>query len=134
MKKIVGSLAIIFASTVSMNAQKLVYKNLKDATVDYGTITQNADGNRTVQVKNTGDKPLIISNVQPTCGCTIADWTKKPIKPGGKGEIKIKYATTNIGSFGKQINITSNDVSSPTSTIKIIGNVIAPPKATTAGK
>lgn len=38
--------------------------------------------------KNTGSKPLIISHVQPSCGCTVADPPKEPIAPGEEGEIR----------------------------------------------
>ena len=44
--------------------------------VDYGTIKKGSDGNREFVVKNTGEKPLIISNVKPACGCTTPTWTK----------------------------------------------------------
>lgn len=37
--------------------------------------------------RNSGDKPLIIESVQPSCGCTVADYPKEPIAPGAEGEI-----------------------------------------------
>lgn len=44
--------------------------------------------------KNTGDKPIKITQVQPSCGCTTAAPPKDPIAPGGNGEI---IATFHIG-------------------------------------
>ena len=52
-----GTFAIASAQTISFDK----------TTIDYGTIPVNADGNRVFTFKNTGDKPLILSNVQPGC-------------------------------------------------------------------
>lgn len=61
-------------------------------------------------VKNTGEHPLILGEVTPSCGCTVPDWTKDPIPPGESGYIK---ATINTKGFGygpltKRVTVTSN--------------------------
>ncbi len=61
-------------------------------------------------VENTGDKPLILGEVTPTCGCTVGDWTKDPIAPGEKGFIKATVNTKGF-SFGpatKGVNVIAN--------------------------
>ena len=48
------------------------------------------------EVTNTGKNPLIISAVKPGCGCTAPDYTKEPIMPGQKGQITLKFDSTNF--------------------------------------
>ncbi|HRG57636.1 MAG TPA: DUF1573 domain-containing protein [Bacteroidia bacterium] len=76
--------------------------------IDYGTIEYSADGNRQFKFKNTGKEPLIITNCQPGCGCTLPNWPKEPIMPGATAVIDVKYATDRVGSFDKTITVTSN--------------------------
>lgn len=123
MKKIIYSAIFLFAFSMMANAQQVTLKNIKDNTLDYGKIKQNANGERVVQFKNTGDKPLIISNVQSTCGCTVPSWPKDPIMPGKKGEVKIVYNTKNAGAINKTITINSNDPKTPALAVHVTGMV-----------
>jgi len=77
-------------------------------THDYGTIKQGSNGNCEFKFTNKGKTPLILSDVVPSCGCTIADWPKGPIMPGKSGKIKIHYNTNIVGSFIKMITVKSN--------------------------
>lgn len=79
---------------------------------DYGTIVQGGDGNCVFKFTNKGEKPLILSNVRSSCGCTVPQWPREPIAPGEKGEIKVKYDTKRLGSFNKSITINSNAANS----------------------
>lgn len=90
--------------------------------IDYGTIEHNADGNREFKFRNTGKEPLIISNAQGSCGCTVPTWPKEPIMPGKTASIKVKYATDRIGAFEKTVTVTSN-AKNPTQVLKIKGVV-----------
>ena len=58
-----------------------------DSVKNMGTITAGDSLKISFRFKNTGDKPLVIETVQPSCGCTVADYPKDPIAPGGTGEI-----------------------------------------------
>ena len=49
---------------------------------DFGVVLWKHPATATFKIKNDGDKPLVISNVTTSCGCTVADWTKEPIAPG----------------------------------------------------
>ena len=75
---------------------------------DFGTITEKGDGTFSFVFKNTGKEPLILNNVRSSCGCTIPEWPKEPIKKGGKGTIKVSYNTRITGSFSKKITVYSN--------------------------
>ena len=93
--------------------------------IDYGTIQQNADGERVFSFTNTGKNPIVISNVKTTCGCTVPSYSKTPILPGETSEIKVKYATNRIGVFKKTITVISN-ASEPNKILKIKGEVLKP--------
>ncbi|MDT0559085.1 DUF1573 domain-containing protein [Ichthyenterobacterium sp. W332] len=92
--------------------------------VDYGTITQNSDGLRVFTFTNTGDAPLLITNVKTSCGCTVPSYSKAPILPGQDGTLDIKYNTKKLGAFTKTITVISN-AEGGNKILKIKGNVIA---------
>ena len=64
----------------------------------------------TFVITNVGDAPLVLHQVLPSCGCTVADYTKTPIKPGEKGKIEVTYngARNKAGHFKKGITVRSN--------------------------
>ena len=99
-------------------------------TIDYGTIEHNANGDREFVFTNNGNKPLIISNAQGSCGCTVPTTPKEPIAPGAKGIIGVKYATDRVGAFTKSVTVTSNADGQPTKVLTIKGTVL--PDATPA--
>ncbi len=90
--------------------------------MDYGTIVQGAEGNRTFKFKNTGKEPLILTNVKASCGCTTPTWTRNPIAPGEKGEIVVHYDTNRMGQFHKTITVQSN-AKTATKVLTIKGNI-----------
>jgi len=93
--------------------------------IDYGTIAKDSDGNRQFVFTNNGNKPLIITNAQGSCGCTVPSYPKEPIAPGGKGVIGVKYSTDRVGAFSKTVTLTTNAVGSPTKVLTIKGKVLA---------
>lgn len=80
---------------------------------DYGTIPLNSAGECEFVFKNTGKTPLILSNVQSSCGCTVPSWPKEPVAMNTKGVIKVKYNTNRPGTFQKTITVHSNAKNSP---------------------
>ena len=96
-------------------------------TIDYGTIAHNADGKREFVFVNNGTKPLIITNTQGSCGCTVPTTPKEPIAPGAKGIIGVKYATDRVGAFTKTVTVTSNAEGQPTKVLTIKGTVLPDP-------
>lgn len=108
-----GTFALASAQTISFD--KTVY--------EYGNVPVGADGHRVFIIKNTGDKPLIISRTQASCGCTTPEVTKDPIMPGKTAELKVGYDTKIVGPFTKIIEVYSNDAENSRSVITIKGNV-----------
>jgi len=133
MKRVI---TILFIGMISLgvSAQKKVAKiEFKTNVIDYGTIEKGADGVRTFNFTNTGDAPLIISNVKSSCGCTVPNWPKEPIMPGSTGVIKVKYDTKRVNPIRKTITVISN-ADTPTVALKIKGLVIDPNKTSVLDK
>ncbi|MES1159834.1 MAG: DUF1573 domain-containing protein, partial [Bacteroidota bacterium] len=62
-----------------------------DSSKDFGKIEEGQKLEVAFRFKNTGDKPLVIEKVQPSCGCTVAEQSTEPIAPGGEGQIKASF-------------------------------------------
>lgn len=128
MKKIAVLIAIVLMSSFgfAQSGPKIEFK-AKDNTIDYGTVTKKSDnGIRSFEFTNTGDAPLIITNVLSTCGCTVPTKPAEPIMPGKTGKIDIKY-NMQPGPIRKTITVESNAVNYESGRIalKIKGEVIA---------
>lgn len=102
-----GVFTFIFIAILSLSTSAQEFK-FDTETIDYGKVNLGSNGERTFVFTNTGNKPLIISKINSTCGCTIPKKPEKPILPGKKGEIKVSYDTKRPGGFSKSITIYSN--------------------------
>ncbi len=96
----------------------------KSDSVDVGQIPQGTPKNIEFEFKNTGDKPVIITNVKPACGCTAADYTKDPIAPGKSGFIKAIYNAAAPGAFTKTVTVTTSADETP-KVLTFKGTVVA---------
>lgn len=117
--KTVYTLLIIGFISLSASAQEFKFES---EIINYGKINKGSNGERTFVFTNIGDAPLIIKNVQSSCGCTIPKKPENPIMPGKKGEIKVSYDTKRVGGFSKSITIYSNG-KNPRKIIRIKGIV-----------
>lgn len=104
-----------------VNGAKIVFAKVEH---NYGTIKKGGDGKCQFEFENTGNEPLILSNVRASCGCTTPSYTKEPIMPGKKGTIDVTYNTNTVGGFTKTVTVTSNAVDNPRIVLKIKGNVV----------
>jgi hypothetical protein len=87
--------------------------NIVEKIKDFGTVPKGEKIHATFQVRNTGKAPLEISQVRPTCGCTVADFDRS-IPPGGAGKIDAAVDTTGFsGPITKAILVFSNDPAAP---------------------
>ena len=93
---------------------------------DFGDIFQGDKVEETFKFANTGTEPLIITNVQVTCGCTVPKGgPRDPIMPGGKGELTIAF--NSAGKMGKQnkvVTVISNAVNAEGAQISFTTNVL----------
>ena len=78
-------------------------------TFDFGTINEGEVVEHTYNFKNTGNKPLLISEVQVSCGCTVPVWPREPINPGQSSSIKLQFNSNNKpDQILKDVTIISN--------------------------
>ncbi len=119
MKKLIAGIAL-FGTFALASAQTITFDK---TTYDYGNIKPSSDGTRFFTVTNTGDKPLVLSNVKASCGCTTPEFKTDPIMPGKSAQIKVGYNTAINGGFNKMIEVFSNDPANSRSVIYIKGNV-----------
>jgi hypothetical protein len=106
MKKIFLS-AAVFTLSVAAFAQKKVDDIAKFATetINLGKIKQGVPTKGIFTVTNISNQALIIEQANPTCGCTISDYTKEPIAAGKTGIINATYNAANVGHFDKHLTV-----------------------------
>ena len=125
MKKLFIAL-LAFATTTAVFAQKKIadVAKLNTETFDFGKVKQNVPPTATFVVTNIGSEPLIIEAANPTCGCTISDYTKSPIAPGQTGTIKATYNAATVGAIHKTLTVKFAGVDELKS-INLAGEVLA---------
>ncbi|HLT87380.1 MAG TPA: DUF1573 domain-containing protein [Sphingobacterium sp.] len=122
-KRTLGILATFIAviGFTSMTVAIGEFKFEKE-THDFGNIPQDKPASYNFRFSNTGDAPIIINEVKPSCGCSVAEFTKTPVKPGDAGTVTVTYNAAAKGPFTKQFTIKSN-TKTPVKTLTIKGNV-----------
>ncbi|MBR9860520.1 DUF1573 domain-containing protein [bacterium] len=118
MKQIVLLLAVIVGlGTIGFtNAQKIEISQdamskieFEKKTHDFGEFEEGIQATTVFKFKNTGNAPLVLNAVTPSCGCTSPSWTKEPVAPGEEGEIKVVYNSKGRpGQFTKTITVKHN--------------------------
>jgi hypothetical protein len=81
-----------------------------DTAINFGSVTKGEKVHVTYKCKNVGSKPMFIYYVRPGCGCTVADYTKAAIPPGGIGEVNAEYDSNHgiLGEVRKSITVQTN--------------------------
>jgi hypothetical protein len=82
---------------------------LKEKTYSFGKIPQGRPVTHVFEIQNTGSKPLLLENVQASCGCTTPEWSKEAIAPGATAPIKVGYNAYGEGNFNKTVTIFYNN-------------------------
>lgn len=126
MKKIFTFCIILlgFITVVAMKADQQPDFKFEKETNDFGKIPQGKPVSYDFKFTNVGEQPLIISNVESTCGCTVPKYTSTPIKKGETGTITVTFNAASPGAFNKALTIKSN-AKTPVKYIYIKGSVAA---------
>jgi hypothetical protein len=125
MKRILLS-AAVFAFSATAFAQKKVDDVAKftTETINFGKIKQGVPTKGVFTITNVSNQPIIIEQANPTCGCTISDFTKEPIAAGKTGVINATFNAANVGHFDKHLTVKFAGIDEMKS-ITFTGDVIA---------
>ncbi len=125
MKKVLITLLAFTVSSVSIAQKKVTdVAQFKADVIDLGKLKVGNPSTAVFSVTNIGKEALIIETANATCGCTIGDYTKPPIAPGKKGEVKATYNAAAVGPFTKQLTVKFAGVDEM-KTITIKGEVLS---------
>jgi hypothetical protein len=136
MNKLFSLLFLLLLASAKTYAQDAKKQDAVDGPVmtfemteyDFGELEEGPKARVSFKFTNTGNKPLILSDVKASCGCTTPYWPKEPIMPGKSETITAEYNTQGRpGPFNKAITITAN-TDPPTKMIFIKGNVKKAPE------
>ena len=126
MKKLIlfCGIVFLFAAVSAFNVEDKAEFKFEKETHDFGKIPQGKPVSVDFKFTNIGDEPLIISNIESVCGCTVPKYTNTPILKGQTGTITVTYNAAALAPFSKGLTIRSN-AKTPVKVIYIKGEVIA---------
>lgn len=156
MKKVILGLSalcmIAFTSCKEDATQKIDEKNVAEAAErdansskfpvitfdksehDFGEIEAKTNVETTFSYTNTGDAPLVITDIKSSCGCTVPqDWSKEPLAPGDSGSFTVKFNGSGKNKVSKTVTVTANTEKGK-ETVKITAFVKPDPNAVTPAK
>lgn len=88
---------------------KITSLRIEDTIRHYSPIMQGMKQNISVRVTNTGKEPLLLKNVMPSCGCTVAKFPTYAIAPGNDAIIEMEYdSSKNTGYTAIYTTLTAN--------------------------
>lgn len=126
MRKVFFALLMAVAVVASAQSPTGPVITWERPTHDFGDVVQGDKVEHTFKFTNTGNAPLVITNVQVTCGCTTPKgWERDPIEPGASSEITLGFNST--GKYGRQkkvVTIVSNAVNAEGAQLIFFANVI----------
>jgi hypothetical protein len=126
MKKLITLCGVLFlfAAVTAFRIDAQPEFKFEKETHDFGKIPQGKPVSIDFKFTNIGDEPLIISNIESVCGCTVPKYTTTPILKGQSGTITVTYNAAALAPFSKGLTIRSN-AKTPVKVIYIKGEVIA---------
>ncbi|MGJ5643175.1 DUF1573 domain-containing protein [Formosa sp. S-31] len=91
------------------NASKFPVITFEETEHDFGEIESKTAVETVFKYTNTGDAPLVITNIATSCGCTVPkDWSKEPLAPGATGQFTVKFNGSGANNVTKTITVSSN--------------------------
>jgi hypothetical protein len=94
-----------------------------DTTHDFGLMGDGEKAEHEFIVENRGKSPLIIAGAASSCGCTVPEFSREPIQPGGNGKLKVTFSSAGKqGHIVKAITVSGNSYP-PTRVLTITADV-----------
>jgi hypothetical protein len=102
-------MALVPKKNKTMKSEDYPKIEIENSDFDFGDITQGDKVSHVFKFKNTGKSDLTVLHAQASCGCTVPEWTKKPIKSGETGELNIVFNSEGkMGAQKKTVTLTTN--------------------------
>tara|TARA_B100001996_G_C18276143_1_gene445053 strand:+ start:38 stop:523 length:486 start_codon:yes stop_codon:yes gene_type:complete len=96
---------------------------------DFGTIDNGTPVETVFSYTNTGQSPLVITDIKSTCGCTVPrDWSREPLNPGDSSQFTVKFDGKGVNKTSKTVTITANTATGR-ETVKITAFINNPERA-----
>ena len=93
----------------SSDVKDLPVLRFSDTAHDFGLMTAGEHVEHEFSFRNEGKSPLIIAGATSTCGCTVPEYSREPIPPGGSGTLKVTFSSAGKqGHILKAITVSSN--------------------------
>jgi len=106
-------LEVIKGKAKGKQASNVTMVSVDRTTMDFGSFPQSETQAGSFTLTNTGDALLVIQDIVTSCGCTKVEYSKEPVRPGGKLEVKVIYEAENAEHFNKTITVYCNTEDSP---------------------
>lgn len=114
---------LLFLTGLGAFAQETTTITFTETTHDFGNIPKGSKCEHFFEFTNTGNCPLIISNVTTSCGCDLPfNWPKEPVLPGKKATIGYHYDSQRVGPINKTMTITGN-FEGTTAVVRVLGQI-----------
>ncbi len=120
-------IAMVFTAAADENEKKGPVLTFENSRHDYGTVYVDdlPDGNLEIRFSNTGDEPLVISNVRACCGTRVRDWPREPIMPGEEETIEVSFRLApRPQRISRSVTVNYNNEERPTERFRIVGQVV----------
>lgn len=138
MKKIIYLGVVLVFSAISVSA--FVFESGKGPQLsfekerhDFGTVYMDTldfttPFNVDIKFTNTGDAPLVVTNVRACCGTRVTDWPKEPIMPNGEGVIKVSFRLAQRAQrISRTVTVNYNNEQQPSIVYRLVGEVVEGP-------
>ena len=100
---------VAVAAARDANSSKFPVLTFEETEHDFGEIEARKPVETVFNYKNTGDAPLVITDIKSSCGCTVPkDWTREPLAPGDSGKFTVRYNGSGANKITKTITVTAN--------------------------
>ena len=97
------------ASVRDNSSSKFPVMTFNKTVHDFGVIQNGIPAETVFSYTNTGEAPLVITDIKSTCGCTVPkDWSREPLNPGESSQFTVKFDGKGVNKISKTVTVTAN--------------------------
>ena len=100
---------VVKASVRDNSPSKFPVMSFDKTIHDFGVIQNGTPVQTVFSYTNTGEAPLVITDIKSTCGCTVPrDWSREPLNPGESSQFSVKFDGKGVNTTSKTVTVTAN--------------------------